>query len=287
MVTLPGVTLPGGEVLSSLGLGTWRMGESASRRASDVAAVRSALELGYRVVDTAEMYGEGGAETVVGQAIGDALRSGTLVRGDLFVVSKVTPQNASTAGIAAACERSLKRLGLDQLDAYLLHWRGAVPLAETVAGFEALRARGRIRHWGVSNFDVDDLEDLVATDGGDRCAINQIYYSLSQRGPAFDLLPWQADRGIPAMAYSPIDQGALVRSEPLLALAERRRVTPVQLALAWLIDQHGVMAIPKAASELHQRENLEALAVALGADDRAALAAAFPPPRRKSPLAMI
>ena len=287
MVTLPSVAWPGGEALPSLGLGTWRMGESASRRAADVAAVRSALELGYRVIDTAEMYGEGGAETVVGQAIGDALRSGSVDRSDLFVVSKVYPQNATVAGVAAACERSLKRLGLDHLDAYLLHWRGAVPLAETVAGFEALRARGRIRHWGVSNFDVADLEELVATRGGDRCTVNQIYYSLSQRGPAFDLLPWQAYRAIPTMAYSPIDQGALVRSKPLLALAERRRVSPAQLALAWLVDQPGVMAIPKAASELHQRENLEALATTLDASDRAALDAAFPPPHRKSPLAMI
>ena len=287
MVTLPSVTLPGGEALPSLGLGTWRMGESASRRAADVAAVRSALELGYRVIDTAEMYGEGGAEAVVGQAIGDALRSGAVQRSDLFVVSKVYPQNATTAGLAAACERSLKRLGLDHLDAYLLHWRGAVPLTETVAGFEALRACGRIRHWGVSNFDVDDLEELVATRGGDRCAVNQIYYSLSQRGPAFDLLPWQADRAIPTMAYSPIDQGALVRSKPLLALAERRRVTPAQLALAWLIDQPGVMAIPKASSGRHQRENLESLAVTLDASDRASLDAAFAPPHRKSALAMI
>ena len=287
MVTLPSVTLPGSETLPSIGLGTWRMGESASRRAADIAAVRSALDIGYRVIDTAEMYGEGGAETVVGQAIADALRVGTLNRSELFIVSKVYPQNASAAGVAAACERSLKRLGLDHLDAYLLHWRGAVPLAETVAGFESLRDRGRIRHWGVSNFDVDDLEELVGTSCGDRCAVNQIYYSLTQRGPAFDLLPWQAGRALPTMAYSPIDQGALVRSKPLLSLAERRGVTPAQLALAWLVDQPGVMAIPKAANELHQRENLEALAVSLDASDRAALDAAFAPPRRKSALAMI
>ena len=167
MVTLPSVTLPGSETLPSIGLGTWRMGESASRRAADIAAVRSALDIGYRVIDTAEMYGEGGAETVVGQAIADALRVGTLNRSELFIVSKVYPQNASAAGVAAACERSLKRLGLDHLDAYLLHWRGAVPLAETVAGFESLRDRGRIRHWGVSNFDVDDLEVGPATSADD------------------------------------------------------------------------------------------------------------------------
>ena len=282
------VTLPGGEQLPFLGLGTWRMGEAPSRRGAEVAAVRSALELGYRVIDTAEMYGEGGAETVVGEAVAGAIRAGTVAREQLFIVSKVYPQNASAAGIAAACGRSLKRLGLDHLDAYLLHWRGAVPLEETVAGFETLRTRGLIRHWGVSNFDVVDLEELVAVDSGDRCAINQIYYSLTQRGPAFDLLPWQAARAIATMAYSPIDQGALARSQPLRVIAERRRVTPTQLALAWLIDQgSSVMAIPKAVSERHQRENLEALAVTLHDEDRSALDAAFPPPTRKSPLAMI
>ncbi len=281
------VTLPGGEQLPSLGLGTWRMGEAASRRRGEVAAVRSALELGYRVIDTAEMYGEGGAETVVGEAVAGAIRDGTVAREQLFVVSKVYPQNASAAGVVAACGRSLRRLGLDRLDAYLLHWRGAVPLAETLAGFEALRSRGLIRHWGVSNFDVDDLEELMAIDGGDRCITNQVYYSLTQRGPAFDLLPWQADRAIATMAYSPIDQGGLSRSQPLRAIAERRGVTPAQLALAWLIDQHGVMAIPKAVSDLHQRENLESQAFVMSAEDRAELDAAFPPPRRKSPLAMI
>jgi diketogulonate reductase-like aldo/keto reductase len=280
------LTFPGNEQLPSLGLGTWRMGESKARRKAEVAAVRSAFEMGWRVVDTAEMYGEGGAEEVVGAALAEALRNGSLSRDELFVVSKVYPQNASSRGVVAACERSLARLGLDHLDGYLLHWRGSVPLQETVDGFEGLRARGRIRHWGVSNFDRDDMAELMRTRGGDRCATNQIYYSLSARGPAFDLVPWQQAHGIVTMAYSPIDQGSLVRNAALAAIAKRRGATPAQLALAWLIVQPGVMAIPKATSELHLRENLDSQKITLSAADRAELDAAFPPPKRKTPLAM-
>jgi diketogulonate reductase-like aldo/keto reductase len=280
------VTFPGNIKQSSLGLGTWRMGESAAHRKREIAAVRAALEMGWRVIDTAELYGEGGAEEVVGAAIGAALRTGTLARDDLFVVSKVVPHNASARGTAAACERSLARLGLDHLDGYLLHWRGSVPLAETVRAFEVLRQRGRIRAWGVSNFDVADMEELVRVPGGERCATNQIYYSLSARGAAFDLVPWLQAEGMATMAYSPIDQGALARNAGLGAIARRRGVSAAQLALAWLIGQPGVMAIPKAASEAHLRENFAAQALALDAADRAALDRAFPPPRRKTPLAM-
>ncbi len=280
------VTFPGGEQLPSLGLGTWRMGESASRRGAEVAAVRAALEMGWRVIDTAEMYGDGGAEKIVGTAVAEALRAGTLTRNELFVVSKVYPHNASAKGTVAACERSLARLGLDHIDGYLLHWRGDVPLHETVAAFEALQARGAIRHWGVSNFDLDDMSELMAVASGDRCATNQIYYSLSVRGPEFDLLPWQQAHGVATMAYSPIDQGRLVRDGALSQLAERRACTPAQLALAWLTTQPGVMAIPKAGSEAHLRENLASAAVVLTAGDHAELDAAFAPPRRKTPLAM-
>jgi diketogulonate reductase-like aldo/keto reductase len=283
---IPMLTFPGDERLPSLGLGTWRMGESAARRQAEVAAVRSALDMGWRVIDTAEMYGEGGAEEVVGAALAEALRSGGLSRDDLFIVSKVYPQNASARGTAAACERSLARLGLDRLDGYLLHWRGSVALQETVDAFEALRARGRIRHWGVSNFDHDDMSELLGTAGGDRCATNQIYYSLGARGPGFDLVPWQQAHGIATMAYSPIDQGSLARNARLAAIARRRGAAPAQIALAWLTGQPGVMAIPKAASELHLRENLESQHITLSAADRAELDAAFPPPKRKTPLAM-
>ena len=280
------VNLPGNVQLSSLGLGTWRMGEQASRRADEVAAVRAALALGWRVIDTAEMYGEGGAEEVVGLALADAFGRGALTREDVFVVSKVYPHHATRRGVVEACERSLARLGLDRLDAYLLHWRGNIPLHETVEGFEALRARGLVRHWGVSNFDVDDMEALMAVPGGAHCAIDQIYYSLTERGPSFELVPWLQRHQMLTMAYSPIDQGNLARNAALRKLAAARASTPAQLALAWLVDQDGVMAIPKAASEAHLRENLGALSLTLNDDDRAAIDAAFPPPRRKTPLAM-
>ena len=280
------VTLPGNRQLPSLGLGTWRMGESASRRKSEIAAVRLALDTGWRVVDTAELYGEGNAEEIVGDAVRDALRVGTLSRDELFVVSKVYPHNATARGTAAACERSLARLGLDRIDLYLLHWRGSVPLAETVDALENLQRRGRIGAWGVSNFDVDDMEELVRVDGGDRCATNQIYYSLGSRGPGFALVPWLQQRGIMTMAYSPIDQGALARNAKLRDIATRRGVTPAQIALAWLMAQDGVMAIPKAASEPHLRENFAAQDLVLSDADRTDIDAAFPPPRRASTLAM-
>jgi diketogulonate reductase-like aldo/keto reductase len=278
------VTFPGNVQLSSLGLGTWRMGEQAAARGREVSAVRAALDMGWRVIDTAEMYGEGGAEEVVGEAIAGARRAGTLDRDDVFVVSKVYPHNATARGTVAACERSLRRLGLDHLDAYLLHWPGSVPLQETVDAFEALRAAGRIRHWGVSNFDVADMEALFDVRGGERCATNQIYYSLTTRGPGLELVPWLNRRGVATMAYSPIDQGALVRHAALRSMAKRRGVTPAQLALAWLTAQAGVMAIPKASSEVHLRENLAAATLNLDAAELAELDAAFPPPPRPVPL---
>ncbi|TXH52768.1 MAG: aldo/keto reductase [Burkholderiaceae bacterium] len=281
------VRFPDGSTCPSLGLGTWRMGESGRERAREVAAVRLALEIGYRVIDTAEMYGEGGAEEVVGQALAEALRAGTVSREEMFVVSKVYPHNASRAGVAAACDRSRRRLGLDCIDLYLLHWRGAHPLAETMAGFEALLAHGHIARWGVSNFDVDDLEELQGIPGGTACAANQVYYSLSERGPGHSLLPWQQRLGMPLMAYCPIDQGVLAGHARLGALASRKGCSAAQLALAWAMRQPGVMAIPKAVREAHLRENFAAAALALVDDDLAALDAAFPPPRRKPPLAMV
>ena len=281
------VRFPGNDELPPLGLGTWRMGEAPARRKREVAAVRAALEIGWRAIDTAEMYGDGGAEAVVGEALAAALRTGAVARDELFIVSKVYPHNAGARTAVAACERSLSRLGLDHLDCYLLHWRGSVPLAETVDAFERLRERGRIRHWGVSNFDVADLEELFAVPGGERCATDQIYYSLSSRGPGFDLVPWLQERGVATMAYSPIDQGALAADKALAAIAERRGFTAAQLALAWLIAQPGVMAIPKATSEAHLRENLAARDIVLDDAERAAIDRAFPPPRRKTPLTMI
>jgi diketogulonate reductase-like aldo/keto reductase len=280
------VTLSGTRQLPVLGLGTWRMGESAAGRKSETAAIRLALDMGWRVIDTAEMYGDGAAEEIVGAAVGAALRAGGLARDEIFVVSKVYPHNATERGTVEACERSLARLGLDHLDAYLLHWRGSVPLEETVAAFEALQGHGRIRSWGVSNFGLADMEELLQIPGGERCATNQIYYSLGSRGPEFDLVPWLQRHGIITMAYSPIDQGVLARSTKLRAIAARRGATPAQIALAWLIDQEDVMAIPKAASEAHLRENLESRQLVLTDADRAEIDAAFPPPKRPSALAM-
>ncbi len=280
------VTFPGGEIWPSLGLGTWRMGESQAKRRVEVAAVRAAIEMGYRVIDTAEMYGDGGAEQVVGVAVAESIRAGTVARDELLIVSKVSPQNASAKGTLAACERSRTRLGLECVDVYLLHWPGAVPLAETLGAFETLRSAGRIRHWGVSNFDADRMRELVALKGGNRCATNQIYYSLTARGPAFELLPWQQSCGIVTMAYSPIDQGALARHAALRPIAAKRKATPAQLALAWLAAQPGVMAIPKATTLAHLKDNLDSASITLTADDLARLDRAFAPPTRKTPLEM-
>lgn len=281
------VALPHGEEWPALGLGTWRMGESAARRAPEVAALRQAFELGYRLVDTAEMYGDGGAEQVVGAALAGAVRAGEVERDDVIVVSKAYPCHASRDGLLRACEASLRRLGLDRLDLYLLHWRGDVPLAETVAGMEQLQQRGWIRRWGVSNFDLADLLELDAVAGGRACSCNQVYYSLSERGPEFDLLPWQRCRQMPLMAYSPIDQGALADHPSLHAVAQRHAATPTQVALAWMLAQDNVIAIPKAVQPLHLRHNWQAAGLKLSADDFAVLDRVFPPPRRKRPLAML
>lgn len=280
------VKLPDGTSLPALGLGTWHMGESTEKRGKEVAAVRLALELGYRVIDTAEMYGEGGAEEVIGQAPSEALRAGTVTREQVFVVSKVYPHNASRSGVAAACERSLKRLGLDRIDLYLLHWPGPHPLRDTVAGFEALQSQGRITHWGVSNFDTDDMTQLSAVPGGGRCAANQVYYSPSTRGPEFDLLPWQRARSMPLMAYCPLDQGDLAHDATLNAVGERHGATASQVALAWLMARGGVMPIPKAVREPHLRANLAAADLVLSEADLSEIERHFPPPRRKLGLAM-
>lgn len=284
--------LPDGTSLPVLGLGTWRLGEDASRRQDEIRTLHAAIGMGYRLIDTAEMYGEGGAEQVVGQAVADAIHAGDVGREDLYVVSKVYPHNASRRGTVAACERSLQRMGLDYVDLYLLHWRGSHPLDETVAAMQALVAAGKIRHWGVSNFDVDDLQELAAVlRQGDAnapgCATNQVYYSLSERGPEFGLLPWMRERRMPLMAYSPIDQGVLAADATLAAIAGPRSLTAAQVALAWITSQPGVLAIPKAGTLRHLQENLAAGAIELSATERQAIEERFPRPRRKTPLAMI
>jgi len=271
-----------------LGLGTWRMGEERARHAPELAALRSAIGMGYRLFDTAEMYGEGGAEQLLGEAIGAALRAGEVAREDLFIVSKAYPHHAGRRTLPEACERSLRHLGLDQIDLYLLHWRGGIALDETVDAMRALVDAGRIRRWGVSNLDVDDLEELAAA-CGDRfdCAANQVWFSVAQRGPEHSLLPWQRERGMPLMAYSPIDQGVLAQEAGLARLAGDAGVTAAQLALAWVLSRPGVLAIPKAVHERHLADNLAAASLKLGPDLLAAIDRLHPPPRRKSPLAMI
>jgi diketogulonate reductase-like aldo/keto reductase len=281
------VELPSGEKLPALGLGTWRMGESRRHRASEVAAVRLALQIGYRVIDTAEMYGDGGAEEVVGEAVTGALRDGEVQRDELFVVSKVLPSNASKSGAIAACERSLKRLQIERIDLYLLHWRGPHPLRATVAGFETLKQRGHIRHWGVSNLDLDDMVELEAVPHGKLCAADQLYYALSQRGIEYELLPWLRQRQMLCMAYCPLDQGALAQDATLQAVGRRHDASATQVALAWLMAQRGVMPIPKAVREAHVRDNFAAAGLVLGATDLAELDRRFPPPRGKAALAMV
>jgi len=280
------VTLPEGEKVPALGLGTWRMGENARSRKQEIAAVRFAIECGYRLIDTAEMYGEGGAEEVIGAALAEAFASRTVRREDLFIVSKVYPHNASREGTVAACERSLQRLGLDRIDLYLLHWRGQHSLAATVEGFQALKAAGRIRYWGVSNFDTGDMDELWRTGGGRACAANQVYYSASERGIEFDLLPWQRKHRVPLMAYCPIDQGALANDKTFAAIGQRLGATAAQVALAWTLREPGVIAIPKAVREAHLRDNLGAARLSLSSEDLAAIDRAFPPPKRKRGLAM-
>ncbi|HEX7638700.1 MAG TPA: aldo/keto reductase [Burkholderiaceae bacterium] len=281
------IALPGHSfALPALGLGTWRMGEAAATRRAEVAAVRTALELGYRLLDTAEMYGEGGAEEVVGEALAQALRAGDVRREEVVVVSKVLPQNASRAGTQAACDRSRRRLGLDRIDLYLLHWRGPHPLHDTLDGLRALADAGAIGRWGVSNFDVDDLEELAAVAGPDECATNQVWYSLRERGPEFALLPWMRERAMPLMAYSPIDMGDAARDPVLAAIGESHGTGAAAVALAAVLAQPGVVAIPKSADAGHLRENLAALELALGDEDRRRIDERFPPPRRRTALAM-
>lgn len=274
------VSLPNGEVVPALGQGTWYMGESSSARAGEVAALRAGLDLGLTLIDTAEMYADGGAEEVVAEAIKGC-------REKVFLVSKVYPHNASRAGVQAACARSLRRLKTDVIDLYLLHWRGSHPFAETVAGFEALQKEGKIRMWGVSNLDADDMEELLAVPGGSACAANQVLYNPTRRGPEFDLFPFLREEKIPVMAYSPIEQARLPRSGALGAVAQKHGVDPYQVALAWVMRQGDVIAIPKASKIKHVELNAGARELTLDAEDLAAIDRAFPAPRRKVGLEML
>jgi diketogulonate reductase-like aldo/keto reductase len=273
------IRFPDGATVPALGQGSWMMAEQPSRRADEIAALRAGIDLGLTLIDTAEMYADGESERLVGEAIAGR-------RDAVFLVSKAYPQNASRARLAQACEASLARLGTDRLDLYLLHWRGRVPLAETVEAMEALVAAGKILRWGVSNLDTDDMAELVAS-GGDACATDQILYNLSRRGPEHDLAPWLAVHGMPLMAYSPIEQGRLVGDTALGEMAADRGATPAQVALAWLLARDGVIAIPKAGTAAHVRDNRAAADLVLTAEDLARLNQAFPPPSAPVPLEML
>ncbi|BBK29925.1 diketogulonate reductase-like aldo/keto reductase [Stella humosa] len=273
-------SLPTGETVPALGLGTWRMGERGGDRREELAALRLGLDLGMTLVDTAEMYGDGRSEELVGEAIAGR-------RDEVFLVTKFYPHNASRAGVPAACARSLKRLGTDRIDLYLLHWPGAVPLAETVTALERLKSAGHIRHWGVSNFDTDDMDELSAVPGGEGCATDQVLYNLGRRGIEFDLLPWAGRRSMPVMAYTPLEPDRLAAKPALQKIADARGVAPLQVALAWVLGRPQVIAIPKASRTAHVRQNRAAHDLELTEDERAALDQAFPPPTRKRALEML
>ena len=274
------VSLPGGEIVPALGQGTWNMGERRGAMQAEADALRAGIDLGMTLIDTAEMYADGGAERIVGEAIKGR-------RNDAFLVSKVLPTNASLNGTIKACEASLKRLGTDHIDLYLLHWRGRYRLAETVEAFETLRQSGKIGAWGVSNFDADDMDELLAVPEGGHAAANQVLYNLARRGIEYDLLKDSSARGIPVMAYSPLDEGRLLRHPDLIHIAKAHQATVAQVALAFLIRNPGVIVIPKTAMPERVRENRAAVEVQLTAEDLATLDKAFPPPGRKMPLEMI
>ena len=274
------IRLPSGEPIPVLGQGTWHMAEDPRRRDEEIAALRLGIDLGMTLIDTAEMYADGGAEQLVGEAIEGR-------RDDVFLVSKVLPHHATLRGTIEACERSLQNLKVDELDLYLLHWRGPVPLEDTLEAFETLIGAGKIRHWGVSNFDVADMEELLDLPDGDDVSTDQVLYNLEHRGIELDLLPWCERGGVPVMAYSPIQQGELLRQPVLRSIAARHEATSAQIALAWVLRRDNVCAIPRATKPAHVRENRKALDIRLSAADLTELDRAFPPPVSKQRLAVL
>jgi diketogulonate reductase-like aldo/keto reductase len=274
------VRMPSGETVPALGQGTWLMGEQAASRREEIASLRAGLDAGLRLIDTAEMYGEGRTESLVGEAIAGR-------RDEVFLVSKVYPHNASRKAMRKSCENSLRRLRTDRLDLYLLHWSGPVPLEETLEAFDALQRDGLIRHWGVSNLDISDMRELTALPGGDSVQTDQLLYNLTRRGIEHDLLPWLRTRGIPVMAYSPIEQGRLAANRKLADFASRRGMTPAQVALGWLLAKDAVIAIPKTSNRKRLEENAKALTLPLDAEALAELDKLFPAPRGPVPLEML
>jgi diketogulonate reductase-like aldo/keto reductase len=278
--TMRTTDLPSGEAVPVIGQGTWHMAEDPRRRKDEIAALRAGIDLGMTLIDTAEMYADGEAEVLVGEAIAGR-------RSEVFLVSKVLPENATELGTVAACERSLNRLGTNYLDLYLLHWRGSPPLEATLEAFAVLIAGGKIRHWGVSNFDVNDMKELWNVPGGRGVATDQVLYNLSRRGIEWDLMPWCRALRVPIMAYSPIEQGRILRNPELQRIAKSLDATPAQIALAWTIRQDGVIAIPKAGTVAHVRENRAAADLRLAPYDLAALDREFPPPMQARLLEML
>ncbi|MET3600850.1 aldo/keto reductase [Martelella mangrovi] len=271
------VTLPDGEQVAALGQGTWFMGDKPANRKDEIAALRAGIDLGMTVIDTAEMYGSGRSERLVGEALQGR-------RDQVFLVSKVLPNNAGFKDCIAACERSLQRLQTDRLDLYLLHWRGGVPFSETIEAFETLKRDGKIRRWGVSNLDIDDMDELVAAPGGEQVSTNQLLYNLSRRGIEWDLLPWCQNRGLPVMAYSPVEQARLLNDSGLVSLANELGLSVAQLALAWILRQQNVIAIPKAGHTAHVQENARAAQINLSPETLSRLDRLFPPPVGPRPL---
>jgi diketogulonate reductase-like aldo/keto reductase len=278
--TVPLLKLPSSEEIPVLGQGTWGMAEDPRRRDDEIAALRTGVDLGQTIVDTAEIYADGGAEELVGEALASR-------RDDVFLISKVQPGNASRAGTLTACERSLQRLRTDRIDLYLLHWRGAVPLDETIEAFTTLVTQGKIRHWGVSNFDLPDLAELTSLPGGTAVETNQVLYNLTRRGIESDLLPRCREAGLPVMAYAPFERGRMLGDPTLTEIAGRHGATPAQVALAWLLRQDGICTIPKASTPDHVREDRGAIEVVLTEDDLAMLERGFPPPAGPRPLEML
>ena len=274
-----------GSILPAIGQGTWYMGEQPATQRQEVYALQAGLDCGLRLIDTAEMYADGRAESVVGLALQQR-------REQAFLVSKVYPWHAGQADAIEACERSLQRLQTDHLDLYLLHWRGNIPLEETLRAMETLQTQGKILRWGVSNFDVDDMQELRAEEGGDRCATNQVLYHLASRGIEYDLLPECQNMAMPVMAYCPLAQAGRLRRElmqhPVLCdIAQQKGISVAQLLLAWVIRKEGVLAIPKASSIAHVKENAAALTLSLSGDELALINQAFPPPASKLPLDVV
>ena len=274
------IIFPGGRTVCPLGQGTWHMGDDPLRRKDEIRALQTGIDLGLTVIDTAEMYGDGRSESLVGEAIAGC-------RDAVFLVSKVLPSHADRQGTVRACEASLRRLKTEVLDLYLLHWSGAYPFAETLAGMLDLHAQGKIRYWGVSNMDVTEMQGIYSVPKGNRCATNQVLYNLSRRGIEYDLVPWCAARQLPIMAYSPVEQGRILHHPALLSVARRHDVSPAVVALAWTLRKPDVLTIPKSGSEEHVRQNAQSLSLQLEAEDYAALDAAFPAPRCKRPLELL